>query len=456
MKKIYYVLAFFLVLFSCSKDQIIIEDKEEEVLINVPVALDDTYVAVQNQDFLIQGMLDNDTIFEFARISSFDEQTTENGNLESRGNNRYLYTPPSAEFTGTDSFTYTICDNLSPNNCSTATVFINVEEDIANTTKTIILRDDVIFGVKDVSLTIANVFENDFFQGLDVVNIKTLIDDTTNGTVSLSSDNVISYTPNAGFIGTDTFDYEVCTEDSSICETATVSVKIGETTNFNIPANITDYYKDALFYEDGALTLEFLKLFTEKAHTTKLSYIQRHNYLYDADADMNNADNVILIYSGESRYEEEYQGNGNYNPQTFNTEHVYPQSYLDDNETAIADLHLLRVCDASTNTSRSNKPFIEGSGNYLGSSSGWYPGDEWRGDVARIIFYVTTYYEEPISDVGTLETLLRWNLEDPVSAFEEQRNRVIYAAQGNRNPFIDNPYIATLIWGGDAAENKWK
>ena len=55
-----------------------------------------------------------------------------------------------------------------------------------------------------------------------------------------------------------------------------------------------------------------------------------------------------------------------------------------------------------------------------------------------------------------IDLFLKWNKEDPVSAFEEQRNNVIYAAQGNRNPLIDNPYLATLIWGGDAAENKWE
>ena len=27
--------------------------------------------------------------------------------------------------------------------------------------------------------------------------------------------------------------------------------------------------------------------------------------------------------------------------------------------------------------------------------------------------------------------------------------------QGNRNPFIDNPYLATVIWGGPVAENRW-
>jgi endonuclease I len=73
-----------------------------------------------------------------------------------------------------------------------------------------------------------------------------------------------------------------------------------------------------------------------------------------------------------------------------------------------------------------------------------------------MMMYLNVRYGETFTRVGTIELFLKWNREDPVSTFEEQRNNVIYAAQGNRNPFIDNPYLATLIWGGDAAENKWQ
>ncbi len=89
----------------------------------------------------------------------------------------------------------------------------------------------------------------------------------------------------------------------------------------------------------------------------------------------------------------------------------------------------------------------------MGSS--WYPGDDWRGDVARIIMYANLRYNEPFTDVGTLNLFLEWNEEDPVSSIEDQRNTVISGAQGNRNPFVDNPYIATVIWGGTPAENRW-
>ena len=53
------------------------------------------------------------------------------------------------------------------------------------------------------------------------------------------------------------------------------------------------------------------------------------------------------------------------------------------------------------------------------------------------------------------DILLKWNIEDPVSDFEKQRNSVVAQTQGNRNPFIDNAYLATVIWGGPAAQNTW-
>jgi chitodextrinase len=59
-----------------------------------------------------------------------------------------------------------------------------------------------------------------------------------------------------------------------------------------------------------------------------------------------------------------------------------------------------------------------------------------------------------------IDLFLQWNVEDPVSTIEIARNTYHentsnYAAQGNRNPFIDNPYLATRIWGGNSAEDRW-
>ncbi|PCH76782.1 MAG: ribonuclease [Flavobacteriaceae bacterium] len=201
-----------------------------------------------------------------------------------------------------------------------------------------------------------------------------------------------------------------------------------------------------------------LAVLTIAKHSNMLEYGDRHDYLYTADEDANNTDNVILLYSGVSTDKREYMsGNNNYNPQTFNTEHVYPQSKLGSGN-AKGDLHHLRACNGNINGNRGHLAFTDGSGSYGVKSGAWYPGDDWRGDVARMVLYVNLRYDEPLnSDISTdgKDLFLKWNREDPVSAIEIQRNNVIANAQGNRNPFIDNPYLVTVIFGGAAAENRW-
>lgn len=298
-------------------------------------------------------------------------------------------------------------------------------------------------------------------------NVKVTFETTTTkgGTVS-ESNNVFTYTPKTDFFGTDSFKYTICsTITTTSCSTATVTINVNEDTSgsgggnsgsFTIPSELTEYYKNVDFTLTGNSLKEALTTLTTNSHTTKLNYTDRHNYLYDADADLTNASNVILMYNGESRDEREYSsGNNNHSTQTFNTEHVYPKSLLS-NSIAEADLHHLRSCDISINSNRANLPFIDGTGTYKKDNNAWFPGDDWKGDVARMVFYLHTRYESSFDKVGSLQLFLKWNKEDPVSDFEKQRNNVIEGAQGNRNPFIDNPYLATVIWNGDAAQNTWE
>ena len=48
--------------------------------------------------------------------------------------------------------------------------------------------------------------------------------------------------------------------------------------------------------------------------------------------------------------------------------------------------------------------------------------------------------------------LMKWHRQDPVSQKEVARNNGIQQTQGNRNPFIDYPYLAEFIWGEKAGE----
>ncbi|MGY6649337.1 endonuclease [Wenyingzhuangia sp. IMCC45574] len=323
---------------------------------------------------------------------------------------------------------------------------------------------DSYTSVINTDYVISNLLEND--EKAKEVTLSVEEKSEKNGTIVKNSNATYTYTPATNFVGQDTFNYTICANaDSEKCSSTTVTITVLDNSNegvFNIPNDLKNYYSTATFTTDSNDLKSQLTSLTANKHTNILFYSGRHSYLLQADQDASNSSNVVLMYTGESKNKSFRQTSGT-SAGKFNTEHVYPQSLYaggtggDARDDVVkADLHHLRYCDAAINTKRLNHKFVEGNGNAGLTGSGWYPGDKWKGDVARMIFYLNIRYGETITKVGTLETFLKWNKEDPISAFEIQRNTVISGAQGNRNPFIDNPYLATLIWGGDAAENKWE
>lgn len=235
--------------------------------------------------------------------------------------------------------------------------------------------------------------------------------------------------------------------ETSVNHTFTTK-KEGLDVTLQIPSELQDYYKSVDFSKSGTELFHQLATLTIEKHSSFLDYSERHKYLPKADEAVNDKSKVILIYTGEIRSSKSGD---------VNTEHVYPQSKI--SSTAKGDLHHLRYCDVNTNSKRANHPFTEGNGKAkLINGNSWYPGDEWKGDVARMVLYLGLRYNEDLGvDISTegIDLLLKWNSEDPVSQIEKNRNEVIQKAQGNRNPFVDNPYLATLIWKKFTAENRW-
>ena len=185
------------------------------------------------------------------------------------------------------------------------------------------------------------------------------------------------------------------------------------------------------------------------------------------DQDPNNSSNVILLYSGTSRAKSLNGGGAD----DWNREHVWAKSHGDFG-TATGpgtDLHHLRPTDVTVNSARGNLDFDNGGtqnseapGNYADGDS-WEPRNADKGDVARMIFYMSVRYDGgdgwpdlEVNDAvgngtaplhGKLSALLQWNAQDPVSAAELRRNDVIQQQyQGNRNPFIDHPEWADSVW----------
>ncbi|MEW7292800.1 endonuclease [Aquimarina sp. 2304DJ70-9] len=243
-------------------------------------------------------------------------------------------------------------------------------------------------------------------------------------------------------------------------------------------SQIPTYYNDVNLNVSGNALKNELGAKVTNTHVTFLTYTPGvWDALKQSDLDPTNASKVVLIYGyndtdGNSTTDRTRGVNNNGGGSTdWNREHVYPKSLGNPNlgtEGAGADAHHLRPADVQRNSSRGSRKFADGSGNSGATAQGhWYPGDEFKGDVARMMMYMYIRYGNrtlPInvgvgataaSDGNMLQLFLEWNAEDPVSQLELQRNPILENIQGNRNPFIDNPAFATQIWGGPQAEDRF-
>lgn len=127
---------------------------------------------------------------------------------------------PNPDYNGPDSFDYTICNTVG--DCSTATATIDVLPILD-------VFDDSVATTEDTAVDI-DILAND--NDLPIIGTLTLTNPTdgivtieNNGTPSNPSDDSVSYVPNTGFIGTDTFTYTLC-DNSGNCDTATVIIVV--------------------------------------------------------------------------------------------------------------------------------------------------------------------------------------------------------------------------------------
>ena len=210
--------------------------------------------------------------------------------------------------------------------------------------------------------------------------------------------------------------------------------------------------------------------------------------LQQSDQDPDNNDNILLVYTDRSQdkgYRDGCNCYSNYENGThsdsWNREHVWPKShgFPDEDDIAYTDVHNLKPCDRSVNSSRGTRDYDYGGNQHSEATECLYDGDSWepsdsvKGDIARIIFYMVVRYDpgydhnnnvfdlevvdyttpndtSPI--LGKLSSLLQWHIDDPVDDFEMNRNNIIYSYQQNRNPFIDHPSLVSHIWGDNYGE----
>lgn len=232
----------------------------------------------------------------------------------------------------------------------------------------------------------------------------------------------------------------------------------------------TSYYSRIDGKQKESLKLELGKIL--KNHT-KRSYDDLKTDYKKVYVVTGTKEQVYDLYSAE-KY--------NYSSGGWNREHTIANSWWGGTKNdAYSDLFSVIPSEINANSRKSNFPPAELTNNVkydngrikvgspksgMGGGFGncWEPYDEFKGDFARIIFYVVTCYDDiawgqssssqcikketwPTLQPWLYQMLLRWHNADPVNDKEIEINEAVYQIQKNRNPFVDYPILADYIWG---------
>jgi len=178
-----------------------------------PVAHDDSATTSKNTPVTID-VLANDDDADGDTLSVTNLTAAAHGAALLNPDGTITYTP-NPGFLGTDTFTYTANDGTADSNVATVTV------QVINTPPVSV--NDSASTFKNIPVTIA-VLANDTDadgDGLSVTNLS----GAAHGTAHLNADGTITYTPNPGFSGLDSFTYTANdgTDDGNV---ATVSVEV--------------------------------------------------------------------------------------------------------------------------------------------------------------------------------------------------------------------------------------
>ncbi len=201
---------------------------------DTPVGTTDSYNAEEDSQLVINandGVLANDSDAEDDQLIAEIRTATANGMLDLRDDGSFVYTP-NDNFFGVDTFTYAAVDDDG------ASEDVVVRLTVLGVPDPPTAVDDEGTVSNDASLPSIDVLDNDTAgPGEDSeLTVMSVTQGTQGGEVNIVRDAVlpdtISYTPPAGFVGTDTFTYEI--EDANgLVRSATVTIDVTGTVNDN-------------------------------------------------------------------------------------------------------------------------------------------------------------------------------------------------------------------------------
>jgi len=249
--------------------------------------------------------------------------------------------------------------------------------------------------------------------------------------------------------------------------------------NFIFAQPPAGYYDGTQGLVGDSLRFKLSQIISNNFISVTYSSLYTHYQLTDKKANGKVWDMYSDIPGGIPPYEYDFnQTCGNYTQegQCYNREHTVPASWFNDAYPMYSDLFMVVPSDGYVNNKRANYPYgkvanatwISMNGSKLGTSAvnGYIgtvfePIDSFKGDFARIYFYVATRYLNNIPSWNSSTVFqgnnlsnwaknlfIHWHNLDPVSAKEIQRNNAVYQIQNNRNPYVDFPEFVNAVWLG--------
>ena len=185
----------------------------------------DDVVSVDEDDSVVVDIFANDTdlptdgILTTTDPANGSVSINDNGTANDPTDDIVTYTP-DPDFNGTDTFDYTLCNLFGA--CSTATVTVDVLpivdalDDSVATDQDVALDIDMLANDNDVPTT-GTITTTSPINGAIILN--------DNGTPTDPSDDFITYTPDPGYLGTDTLDYTIC-DGAANCSTGTITIMV--------------------------------------------------------------------------------------------------------------------------------------------------------------------------------------------------------------------------------------
>ncbi len=175
------------------------------VVNTAPTATADTYQIPEDTVLTTTsatGVLGNDTDADGNALTAEIEDSTVHGQLTFNADGSFLY-GPDANYFGADSFSYRVTDGVD-----TSSV-IQVQLDVQSVNDAPSAADDAYFTLPGRALAISAAF-GVLTNDADVENadlVAALVSRPSHGQIGLSADGSFTYTPDAGYQGTDTFTY---------------------------------------------------------------------------------------------------------------------------------------------------------------------------------------------------------------------------------------------------------